>query len=279
MPVLKWLEHAFLKNASAVIANTDAAMLSLAARFPTFRRKLQFICNGFDPENPVPPLPIPSRDRKILSHVGELYFGRNPRLILESIARLIEEGRLDGRKIGVKLVGKIADRSLLCQQAFLAAKAQGWLELKPEQVSQVDARHTAQTSDGLFLIQPQSDTQVPGKLFEYLQIGRPVLALIKRGSASERILEKSGVRFECVYPNSSPEETDRAVYRFFNLPSAPVAPSPLFEEHFNAENQVRILDQLICGFHVESAAQRKCRAIRGEGVPVPSCRHDLRSAD
>lgn len=100
-------------------------------------------------------------------------------------------------------------------------------------------------SDGLLLVQPQSVLQVPGKLFEYLQIGRPILAYVPRNTPIERILQKSGVPFECVYTGSKPEEVDASLERFFSLNGDQQSPNSWFEHEFSAENQSRTLSDLI----------------------------------
>jgi hypothetical protein len=147
------------------------------------------------------------------------------------------------------LVGA-AETGALPNQEFLGrAQADGWLELVTKQIPQREALQIACSSDGLLLLQPQSITQVPGKLFEYLQIGRAILAFIQPNSPAERLLERSGLPYRCVYPCSTAEAIDETVASFFDLPSTPVAPSPWFEEFFNAENQTRMLDAIIRSLH------------------------------
>ena len=114
-----------------------------------------------------------------------------------------------------------------------------------ERIPQREALRIARSSDGLLLLQPQSTTQVPGKLFEYLQIGRPILAFIQPASPSERLIAQSGVPYRCVYPGRTPEAIDDAVAEFFSLPSTAVVANAWFEEQFNAENQTRKLDAII----------------------------------
>jgi glycosyltransferase involved in cell wall biosynthesis len=45
------------------------------------------------------------------------------------------------------------------------------------------------SSDVLLLIQPDTDLQVPSKLFEYMAIGKPVLALADSGATSDIVQE------------------------------------------------------------------------------------------
>jgi glycosyltransferase involved in cell wall biosynthesis len=247
--VFRWLERIIARRADAVITNTDAAMIKWREKFPNLNGKVQLIWNGFDPEEPIQPLPVLSQDCKILSHVGELYGGRSVTPILESLARLIAAGRLPAGSVRVRLIG-FAETGALPNREFLGrAQAEGWLDLATERIPRRDALQIAQSADGLLLLQPQSATQVPGKLFEYLQIGRPILAFIQPDSPSERVLERSGVPYRCVYPGSAPAEIDDTVARFFDLPSTAVAASPWFEEQFNAEHQTRILHSIICSLH------------------------------
>jgi hypothetical protein len=247
--VYRWMERLTGRRADAVIANTDGAMDQWRERFPSLNGKLQLIWNGFDPEERVVPLRGSSGDCRVLSHTGELYGGRIVAPILESIARLIAAGRLSSRSVRVRLIGPVEAGALPDQKLLRRARAEGWLELVTERIPQREALEITRSSDGLLLLQSHSSTQVPGKLFEYLQIGRPILAFIQPGSPSERLIEQSGVPYRCVYPGSAPEVVDDTVAGFFSLPATAVPASPWFEEHFNVEHQTWTLHALIRSIH------------------------------
>jgi hypothetical protein len=250
--VYRSLERTVARRADALITNTDAALARLQQRFPACKEKLHTIWNGFDLEERIQPLSVVSHDCKILSHVGELYGGRNAAPILESIARLIAAGRLPTGSVRVKLVGPADPRALPNQEFLAHAQAEGWLDLITEQVPHREALQIAQSSDSLLLLQPQSATQVPGKLFEYLQIGRPILAFVQRNSSVERLLERSGVPYRCIFPDYAPQSIDETIANFFDIPSTPVEASPWFEEQFNAEHQTLQLDAIIRMLHKEA---------------------------
>lgn len=254
--VYRRLDRTIARRTNVVIANTDGALAQWREKFPALNGKVQLIWNGFDPEERIFPLPLPKRNYKVLSHVGNLYHRRTAGPILESIARLLAAGRLPQGSVHVRLIGA-ADAEALPNAEFLGgARQEGWLDLVTERLPHREALDIARSSDGLLLLQPQSSTQVPGKLFEYLQIGRPVLALVPPGSPSERLLERSGVRYRCVDPQSSLEAIDSAVARFFELPQEPEAPNAWFEEQFNVGSQTLALHHLILSLH-------------GEGEPAP----------
>jgi hypothetical protein len=247
--VYRWLERAVAHRADAVIANTDAALVRWQEKFSSFSDKFHLIWNGFDPEERVKPLPVLCRECKIISHVGEIYHGRNATPILESIARLLAAKQISARSVRVQLIGPAEAGCLPSPEFILRAQSDGWLELVTNRIPQQDALQVAQTSNGLLLLQPQSAVQVPAKLFEYLQIGRPILAFIEPNSPAERLLERSGVPYRCVYPGSTPAAIDHIVAGFFDLPSTAVTPSAWFEDQFNAEHQTQALDTIIRSLH------------------------------
>jgi hypothetical protein len=101
-------------------------------------------------------------------------------------------------------------------------------------------------SDGLLLIQPQTNIQVPAKLFEYLRMGRPILAYVARDSPSERILQRSGVPFQCIYPEHTPEQMEQRFLSYIAmLDGRPASPNQWFTDNFDAPRQVAFLDTLI----------------------------------
>ena len=248
----RWLERMLAQRADAVIANTDASLVRWREKFPSLGKKFHLIWNGFDPEEHIEPLPVSSRAYKTLSHVGDLYHGRTSAPILDSIARLIAAHRLPAKGVRVRLIGEAQTECLPGPEFVHCAKAEGWLDLVTKRIPRQEALHIAQTSTGLLLLQPQSTDQVPAKIFEYLQIGRPILAFIQPNSPIERILEQSGVPYRCVYPCSSSETVDDVIAGFFDLPSQAVTPGPWFQEQFNAKHQTRALDSIV-------------RGVRGEG--------------
>src|SRR6202030_4359831 len=141
----RWLERVIARRADAVIANTDEALYRWQHKFPSSSNKFHLIWNGFDPEDRIQPLPIPSRDYKVLSHVGNLYHNRSASPILESIARLISTGRLARGRLRVRLIGSAQADCIPDPEFVQRAKTQGWLDLVNETVPQPEASQVART--------------------------------------------------------------------------------------------------------------------------------------
>lgn len=239
------LEGLILSRADAVLANTDAMRERWIGRHSGLREKIHVLWNGFDPEDVIQPYPLPRRERKVVSHVGELYGGRSIRPILYALQRLFDAGRLSYSGVCIRQVGPTEPAELPDAKFLDDARTRGWLELK-EPVPAKEARALALDSDGLLLVQPHTAVQVPGKLFDYLRMGRPILAFIVRGSPVENILQKSCIPHVCIYPEHSPEVMAARLREFFGMLGGElVSPSSWFQENFEAPRQTETLHRLI----------------------------------
>jgi hypothetical protein len=243
---LQTVERAILNRADIVIANTEP----IADEWrQTYRNseKIHVIWNGFDPRSQLHALPVPERMQKLLVHAGSLYGGRNANVVAASLERITNSG--GGEKVAlpaarILLVGTLRPESNSDKELCRRGVEQGWLEILPR-VEREEAQRMTQEADGLLLLQPQSRVQVPAKLFEYLSIGRPILAVVPKESAVEWILTRSGVPFTCLYPEDPPEAADAKLREFLALPNTPVQPSAWYLREFDAKHQTDYLARLI----------------------------------
>lgn len=243
--VYSMLESWFIRNADAVIANTGALSEMWQARYPEHRDKIHVIWNGFDPVEIIAAAVLPKRLYRRLVHVGEMYAGRHPGPVLDSIDRLITRGAIARGSLQLSLIGPSTDEAIPNIDVLRRLVASGVVEYVPTLVPREKARLIACEADALLLLQPQSDIQVPAKLFEYIRIGRPVLAYIRRDSPADQILSRSGIPHRSIYPEDPPQEVDAKMLEFLALPSDPISPSDWFVGKFNARRQVQTLSAII----------------------------------
>ena len=245
MNIYAMLESHFFHHADAVIANTDAVCKLWSARYPRHRDKFHVIWNGFDPDEIISALPIPQRGYRHLVHVGELYGGRHPGPILDSIQRLVARGALSPGSLRLSLIGPSSDAAIPNIDVLRRLVDDGVVDYVPLQVPQDKARLIASQADALLLLQPHSDIHLPAKVFEYIRVGRPVLAFIRRGSPAEYVLGGSGIPYRSIYPDDPPEDVDVKLMEFLTLSSDPVSPSNWFAEQFNAHRQAESLSAIV----------------------------------
>ena len=238
------LESFVFRTARAVVANAEGAAMVWRNRYPDAQGKLHVICNGFDPDDAPTARELPPRKQKVIVHAGALYHGRNPDLFIESLSRLRKRGVTEASSVRILLLGAVDAKAGLDAALYDEAERDGWLELRPA-VPKRESQRLMEEADGLLLVQPQSNIQIPGKLFEYICIGRPILALVPQRSAVEQILEKAGVPYMCIYADDEMEAVDRKLLAFLRLPTAPTPCSPWFRNNFNAEYQAEQLATII----------------------------------
>lgn len=241
----RWIDNRAIGRADIVIANSDAAAEGFRSQFPAHAHKIFPIWNGFDPADDFRALPIPERAGPVIAHVGAIYTGRSPDAILASVRRLREAAGEQCRSARVALVGPLGYGARVDPDLVESGQRGHWLDYVPQMLPKAEARRIAAEADYLLLLQPQSSVQVPAKLFEYLRIGRPILAYAPQGSAIEWLLERAGVPFQCVYPGDTTETVDAKVRRLLETPTGPHPASSWFLEHFDARNQSRRLMELI----------------------------------
>jgi hypothetical protein len=238
-------EKAVVKNARTVLLTVESAREAYMHAYPEAKQKFHVIWNGFDPESSIRALPVLEPSRKVLIHAGSLYTGRNANIVVESIVRLRRQNSPVAPSVLLRLVGEVSPECGANKGSHEQGIAEGWLEMPNQWVGQKDALRMTQQADALLLLQPQSTIQVPGKLFEYVQIGRPILAVVPPDSAVEWLLSRSGIPYVCLFTTDSPEEIDRKLEAFLALPNDPTPPSQWFQHNFDAEQQARQLAALL----------------------------------
>ena len=244
----RFFDARFFADADLLIAVTDCVQREWIQRHPEIAAKSAVVWNGFDPEERIAPRPIPWRSQRVIAHFGGFYDGRNPAVPLESTLRLIQRREVDPGSFRFRLVGSLApDIHSRLDGLYRELISTGCLELVPP-VSRSEALDEMMESDSLFLADNNDASighTVPAKLFEYIRVGRPILALTAGGSPVERILKMSGVRY--VTLQSAMEETvvDSRMVEFLNFSTEPVTVSREFLTKFNGRNQARSMAGLI----------------------------------
>ena len=253
------LEWILFRHADAVIANTDTLIEAWRRRYPCWTGKFHVIWNGYDPGDGIRPAPIPPRDHQVLAHAGSIYGGRTPTILLAGLERLIARGRLDPKRIRVLLMGPMELRpEIVAAPPYSTLREAGVLHWTGRAVPVAEARSAISEADFLCLLDVNSrgvGIQVPAKLFDYIRVGRPILAVTAENSPTHRILARSGIRYRCLFSNTSEPLIDAQLLKFFDLSTDPVSPSPWFCESFDAWHQTRELAQLVSSVLAGKGAQ------------------------
>jgi len=246
------LERWLFGNADALLANTDVAARLWRERYPQWAEKIHVVWNGFDPAESFEPAPIPTRPYKVLAHVGALYGGRHPTLLVDCVERLIRAGRLAPACLKLDFVGPMEPGAA---DSLRRLEKLGCVDFTPHRVSRSQALHKIATSDFLLLLDVNASNagyQVPAKIFDYLRTGRPVLALTARNSPVDRILADSGIRHVSIDPQDNIETIDEKMLSFLNLDATPVRTSDWFATNFDGRRQAGTVAAILDGLRSRS---------------------------
>jgi glycosyltransferase involved in cell wall biosynthesis len=248
------MENRVCTAADRILTVTDHLRDEWIQRHPETAQKVAVLWNGFDPSEEIEAKAIPPKAFRVLAHIGSFYAGRTPVMPLSSVDRLIQRSLLDPKCLRVRLIGSLdAKIRRSNQELFDRLTHLGVLECMPY-VPRAEALKSMMEVDQLMLADNNPSNighTVPAKLFEYIRVGRPILALTSADSPVERILTISGVPFVALYPNLREETIDARLLDFLRLSSDPVRPSRRFCQEFDGRNQAQtlalLLDQLLDG--------------------------------
>jgi glycosyltransferase involved in cell wall biosynthesis len=246
------IERAVFGRAARVVAVSDAVADQWRRSWPKLADKFRTIWMGFDPAEGIGPLPVPVRERRVMLHIGFLYEERHPIALLESLERLFARGELDPRRFLLRLSGR-ADlpEKVLQHPAGRALATRGCLELVDRHVARDAALAATATADWLLLLDVRSlldqSYTVPGKLYDYVLTGRPILAVTDPGSPTQQILARSAVDHACLFHGDSAAERDRKLAGFLKQPANTCAPSAWFTAEFDARKLAAQMSALLDG--------------------------------
>jgi hypothetical protein len=251
-PYDRILEREIFRSADTVLAVTDTMRDLWRRDYPRWSHKFQLIWNGFDPEEGFGPIRPPDRPYRVLTHAGVLYSLRHPFGVMDSLARLVESGRIDSAQLKLRFVGIVQEMErFLASPSVSLLQARGCLEMDGKLVPRADAMNEIATADYLFVIDIVNNSNmgytVPAKLYDYLLTGRPILAVTDPGSAVDRIIEQSGVPHACLYHTDSEKAVDDKLLAFLALSSEPVKPASWFFENFDGRLQAGAVSAMLKG--------------------------------
>ena len=188
------MERFVVQHADRVIVTTPYLRQEFLSRYPDLPPdKIKVIYNGYD-ETDFRELSqdIASEDRFELIHAGLVTPDfRDPAPFFQAVASLVDAGDLPAMRVRITFLGGGAYTS---SRGFMDQIRRFGLEKVVDVAGRVSHREALKRMAGaavLLLLQASDDTRslVPAKAFEYLRIGRPILALTLEGATSDLLKE------------------------------------------------------------------------------------------
>jgi glycosyltransferase involved in cell wall biosynthesis len=229
--------------AAAIVVSTPEAVADFRVRHPHFADRIREIANGFEPEllGLRTERPPPGAVTTIL-HSGTLTPSRPLTPLLDVLAQPQHRGRFR-----LVLHGPISRKSLIelsraCGEVDAAiVPPSGWREAV-ERIRAADVALVTQSRSA------GDETAVAAKVYEYLALGKPVLALT-HGGATEALLRRLGADALCARLDR-PSSIARAVDRIAAGPLPEPIPKARLASYSRSTQAAQLADLL------EGVAQR-----------------------
>jgi glycosyltransferase involved in cell wall biosynthesis len=190
------LERRVLESADRVTAASRTHAEALKQMLGSARAdRVDHVANGYEPAapaGPVPAEPVPADDERfIVAFTGTMAQLPDTEVLLESVHEVLAHLPEARRRLRVRLAGPFEQGYL---DRAVALGLTGIVEFTGP-VAHAEARQLQRRADLLVLLKPGGPrfvTMVPGKLYEYLDAGRPLVALVEEDHEAAELVRRAG---------------------------------------------------------------------------------------
>ena len=190
LKLLRILERAVLKTATAITSTGSAVAEALARRYRGVHGKIHVVRNGYDDE--YRRTSTKTGGRLAILFAGELYAGRDPFPLLRALARVLGRPEIDPSRVSMTFMGKAA--------TYRGQDISAWqrdnssllrLTVLPQQTPAAVGKAIDESTVLLNLAQ-QQHLSVPAKTYEHLASGRENLLICENDSETAQLVATIG---------------------------------------------------------------------------------------
>ena len=244
--LFKAYQRLWLKAADRVVAVTDAMTHELRSQHPEFGEKIQTVTNGFDENDFHNIYPTSGSGSKFtMLYTGRCTPPRSPMDFLAGLKKALAKDHVLKKELKILFIGSYSQEIVT---ALTAPDLQGIVHYLGPASHYRAVAYQSRCDVSLLLMAPTDSLTVPGKLFEYMRAGRPILALSPDGEA-RNIVERNGLGLT-VEP-SDHDGISRAILRLHemwrNKTLAMFRPSRTVCRQYDRRNLTQRLSMLLDG--------------------------------
>lgn len=186
------IEREAVETSDSVIAVTPSSLEEIRKRHPA-QPDSKFACvsNGYDPEmfRSFQPRSHGLPEKIVVTHMGTVYKTASPKYYLDALDALPDH---IASRFETRFIGRVSDSErAVFEGRKSAVRLFGFMP-------QEEALRWVEETDYLLLTMTDP-ISLPGKLFEYLAMGKPILAFSPPGGEVDRLLSDTGAG-SCVHP-------------------------------------------------------------------------------
>ena len=192
------LERMVVHRSTSVVCVTERHAGLFRRRYPEIApEKFVSIPNGFD-ETEWTDIGdradhrTAARDTFVIRYAGSLHERRSPLPLFRAVRALVDAGEVDRSRLTIDLVGwcDVAEGRRVTEMADECGIVDRVTFTGP--LGRTDTLRRMAQADLLLVLAEAQPYQIPGKTYEYLRAGRPILALTSDGALSDLLRETGG---------------------------------------------------------------------------------------
>ena len=244
----KRLEKSAVKAADLLLFVTENLLEEYANNYAwTGQDKFKLFSNGFDPDD-FKSITLQKESNTTQNgimrfvHLGTLYKKRNPVTLLQAVAELIDEGKVNPKTLQIDFIGFVAKELRGIHNEIQKWKLENVVRFFPP-VSFAESIQTMYEADGLLLIQPGTDLQIPAKLFEYMYTRKPIFAVAEPDSATERAIR--GGQLGVFAPSQDVPEIKKALLEMLDFIKNGSKPNTSYIKQFDFSTYIKVLEHYL----------------------------------
>ncbi len=246
--MLRAFEAGLFSESSKVVLNTEACRLAYAEAYAGRLPECRFttVRNAFDP-GLFRDGPAAGDSRFTVLYFGTFRLFVGPEQLLTGFGRFVQRAGLAPKDAVLRFVGGLRDEDRnLVREAGVGA----FVEVVPP-VPFTDSLPLLRGADVLLIvIEPDCRLQIPGKLYDYLASGRPVLAVSANREVNE-LLERTGAGRHAAWGDPDAVAASLSAMYAASRRGGRATVDPAAVERFSAREQARsfarILDEVTAG--------------------------------
>jgi|CXWL01.1.fsa_nt_gi glycosyltransferase involved in cell wall biosynthesis len=189
----RWLEALVVRQANHVLCVTESMSRVYRGRYQDEpEKKWLTVPNGYDTGEFSSLGSVPMAQRFTITYVGGFNYSRSPKTLLLALQRLVSEHLIEAAALRVRFIGVCRFASGRPVQEMISetglSEVVEIVDLLPRQ----DALRAMLEAHVLLLLANEQPLQIPGKAYEYLAAGRPILTETEEKSATADLIRDSG---------------------------------------------------------------------------------------
>ncbi|MBE0643079.1 MAG: hypothetical protein IH600_03280 [Bacteroidetes bacterium] len=186
-------EHAVFAECDRMDVAWEGIRKDFHAKYPDVpTEKVHHLPNGFDSAD-FPEVEVVAKENFTVTYTGSMYGKRNPETFFAAVARLVKAGKVDPARIRLQFIGRFGAE---VREMFDHPVLKPSIVVREYMAHAASVRHLFQ-SDALLMVVDDfkgNEEIVPGKVYEYIGSGKPVITLAPEGAVTKVIEDTASGR-------------------------------------------------------------------------------------